>query len=53
MGNTFIIIRIVTFKIGNIKNRKLVIILFEIVLEQRGTDYVFIEDYIDDIGLLF
>ncbi|MBR6806990.1 MAG: TerB N-terminal domain-containing protein [Clostridia bacterium] len=25
----------------------------DVVLEQRGTDYVFIEDYIDDIGLLF
>ena len=25
----------------------------DVVLEQSGTDYVFIEDYIDDIGLLF
>ncbi len=25
----------------------------DVVLEQNGTDYVFIEDYIDDIGLLF
>ena len=25
----------------------------DVVLEQSGTDYVFIEDYIDDIGILF
>jgi hypothetical protein len=25
----------------------------DVVLEQNGTDYVFIEDYIDDIGILF